>query len=185
MEQEMDLFLTLLAMELSLHQSLERALATAAGGVRGPLRTSMQEAVDRYVHQGEPLDESLLEWKTSHESPLLNRVAAVLMHLHVQGNSPTTQQSLRHMAEDIRLHHRNELRRFASQLTLLSVVFIGTSTLVPTLFLGFVAVGSQFLDLTLAPEHVWGTALVGIPLLNALILLLVWVQNPIVPVRDG
>lgn len=179
MEGELDFFLTLLAMELSLKQPLEKALLAAAQGVREPLRSEMVHCVETHRAQGAPLEMQLRAWKEKWKSPLIYRVAGVLIQLHVQGVSSPAIQGLRYLAEDVRATQRNALRAFSSALAMWSIVFIGVSTLVPTLFLGFVSVGSGFLELSLTPLQIWGVSVVAIPLANALILGIVWLQSPV------
>lgn len=177
-DSQWDAFLTLLGLELEIKTPWEKALRWAGKQSPSPLKEEITQMVQRHTQQGMRLEESLLRFSQKWNSVLSVRMITLLMHISTHGASEQTIQGLKQLAQDGRMVQQNQLRVFTQKMSVLSLVFIGTATLVPSLFLAFVTVGSQFLELSLTSFDVWFFLLVVFPLLNALILGWVWIQTP-------
>lgn len=178
LESGMDAFLSLLLMELEWKQKMEWALRHAAVHTPIPLRDELTQALERFESQGMSLEESLLRMNAHAQSTALGRVIMLLIHLSKQGTTPQGIEGLRRMQEDLRIQQQAELKAYGSRLALLSLVFIGVSALVPAMFLAFVSIGSSFLELSLSAGDILLIALVGFPLLDGIVLGILWVQTP-------
>ncbi|QQR92218.1 MAG: hypothetical protein IPJ89_03585 [Candidatus Iainarchaeum archaeon] len=178
LESGMDAFLSLLLMELEWKQKMEWALRHAAAYTPAPLQGELTQALERFESQGMSLEESLLRVNAYAQSTALGRVIMLLIHLSKQGTTPQGIEGLRRMQEDLRIQQQAELKAYGSRLALLSLVFIGVSALVPAMFLAFVSIGSSFLELSLSAGDILSIALIGFPLLDAIVLGILWMQTP-------
>ena len=174
----LDAFLSLLILELEMKQKMEATLRHAATHTPLPLRTEVEHALERFARNGMGLEESLLRMNGFAQSRALGRVSLLLVHLSKEGTTPQGIEGLRRTQEDLRMHQQAELKAYGSRLAMLSLVFIGVSALVPAMFLAFVSIGSSFLELSLSAGDILLISLVGFPLLDGIVLAILWVQTP-------
>ncbi len=133
------------------------------------------------MEQGSSLEEGLARFIQDAQSPLLTRVGGVLLHVCREGVSSSSLNALQRITEDVRMHEKNDIRAFAQKLTVLTLLFIAVSALIPAFFLSFISIGSTFMESTFSPEDVLLITLLGFPLLDGMLLTWVWVQSPISP----
>ncbi len=178
LDSGVDAFLSLLILELEMKQKMESALRQAAEHTPQPLRVEIENALERFARHGMGLEESLLRMNAVAQSAAMGRVSLLLVHLSKEGTTPQGIVGLRRTQEDLRMHQQAELKAYGSRLAMLSLVFIGVSALVPAMFLAFVSIGSSFLELSLSAGDILLISLVGFPLLDMIVLAILWVQTP-------
>ncbi|MBI5636027.1 hypothetical protein HY993_03645 [Candidatus Micrarchaeota archaeon] len=77
---------------------------------------------------------------------------------------------LNKLSEELLVEQKNALKKFASKMTFLSIVFIATSSLLPSLFSAYAIIGSSFLDAKISIQTIYFVFLLGFPLANVAIL---------------
>lgn len=179
MDGGLEPFLSFLALELELHAPIETALHRAAEHAPAPLREELRATLHHSHEKGMGVETALATWAQKWNHPPLTRAVTLIVHVARQGATETSIQGLRRLAEDLRIQQQTRLKRFASALTLYALIFIGVSAVVPALFLAFLTIGSRFLELSFTPADVLAIALLGFPVVDALILGLVWLQTPV------
>lgn len=177
----LDSFLSFLIIELETHGLFEKAWENAARQTSFPLRPCLEEALVRFRERGMGMDESLELFSRECGTTLVERMSGLLRHIYAHGSTPSSLEALQRLAEDVRMHQRIVWKAYAQKLVLLSLVFIGVSALVPALFLAFVTIGSRFLDMSLSEGDIAFVSWIGFPLLDILVLGLVWMQTPAIP----
>ncbi|MEK6970673.1 MAG: type II secretion system F family protein [archaeon] len=171
-------FLSAYVGELSLVRNPEKAFRRAIEWTPFPLREEWEKII-RGMDQGSSLDEGIARFSQKAGSPLLTRVGSGLIHLSREGVSPSSIAAITRIRDDVRAQERNTLRAFSQRLTILTLVFIAGSALIPAFVLSFITIGSTFLDTQWSPEQILLLTLVGFPLLDVVMLAWVWFQSPI------
>ncbi len=177
-EAELETFLSLLALELELKQSFEIALTHAATHSPREVRNLILPALARYEKQGMNIHASLQKTNEKIKSREWLRVLALLSHLHAHGTTNEGINGLRSVAKEFRLRQQAQTKAYSSILAMLSLVFIGVSAIVPALFLAFITIGCGFLQLGFSAMDVMLVSLVGFPILDALVLGILWIKTP-------
>ncbi len=131
------------------------------------------------MEKGSSLEEGIARFTQEAQSPLLTRVGGVLLHVSREGVSPSSMNALQRITEDVRMQERIRIRAFGQRLTVLTLLFIAGSALIPAFFLSFISIGSTFMESTWTPEEVLVITLVLFPLIDGILLAWVWVQSPI------
>lgn len=171
-------FLIVLSMELEMNQPFEEALKEAIKQTPNPLKKKLSQAVQNYQKHGASLEQNLWKINDDIQSPLLARTLMLLVHISTQGVSQNAIQSIRKVAETIHQNQQIALKTYTNTLTMASLVFIGVSALVPTLFLAFVTIGSSFLELTLTQMDILIITWVLFPTLDGIVLFFLWWKTP-------
>lgn len=143
-----------------------------------PLRKEWKKILAR-MEQGSSLEEGLARFIQEARSSLLTRVGGVMLHVCREGVSPSSMNALQRITEDVRMHEKNDIRAFAQKLTVLTLLFIAGSALIPAFFLSFISIGSTFMESTFTPEEVLLITLVVFPFIDLVLLAWVFVQSPI------
>lgn len=177
-ESAIEPFLSAYAGELSLTKNPELAFRRTLEWTPNPLRKEWKKILGR-MEQGSSLEEGLAHFIQEAQSPLITRVGSVLLHLCREGVSHSSMHALQRITEDVRMHEKNDIRAFAQKLTVLTLLFIATSALIPAFFLSFISIGSTFMESTFTPEEVLLITLIIFPLMDGILLTWVWVQSPI------
>jgi Flp pilus assembly protein TadB len=183
-ESTIESFLSAYAGELSLTKNPEKAFRNTIEWTPPPLREEWKKILAR-MEKGSSLEEGWGRFIQEAQSPLLTRVGSVLIHLCREGVSPSSMDALQRITEDVRMQERNAIRAFAQKLTVLTLLFIAVSALIPAFFLSFISIGSTFMESTFTPEEVLLITILGFPLLDAVLLTWVWAQSPIPIPIDG
>lgn len=171
-------FLSAYAGELSLSKNPEKAFRHTIEWTPLPLRNEWEKILAR-MEQGSSLEEGWGRFIQEAQSPLLTRVGSVLLHVSREGVSPSSMQALQRITIDVRAQEKHSIRAFAQKLTVLTLLFIAISALIPAFFLSFISIGSTFMESTFTPEEVLVITLIGFPLLDGILLSWVWAQSPI------
>ncbi len=142
-----------------------------------PLRVEWESILSQ-MERGDTLESGIGRFAQGAGSPILTRISGALIHLSREGVSSPSINSLQKVIEDVRAQERNVIRAFSQKLTMLTLVFIACSALIPAFFLSFVAIGSTFLESSWGASDVLVITLFVFPLIDMGVLAWVWIQTP-------
>ncbi|MFH1199698.1 MAG: hypothetical protein V1708_01380 [Candidatus Micrarchaeota archaeon] len=165
--------LRVLALELE-QMPFERALADACRGdgvLDAELRRALREADSGVC----TMPDALSRLAGRFDSVAVARAVSQLNFVYWNGRGAS---ALRRQADELLSVSKSQLRRFSSQMSLLGIVFITASAIVPALFAAYAAIGSSFLEFSFTPEQLLLAYAVAFPAADAVILLYVREKTP-------
>lgn len=178
LESECEPFLSFLCVELALHPHFDRAFRSALSHTQGLLREELEKEWKAYVEKGQGLEKGLANLGSRWERRGISRVTGMLIHLSSNGVSENGIQGIQQLAKDMRHQQSISLKAYGNKLAVFSLLFIAVSALIPAFILGFLTVGSRFLELDVTSSQIYWLAVIIFPLLDVLILSWGWIQTP-------
>ncbi|MFH0905731.1 MAG: hypothetical protein V1824_00155, partial [archaeon] len=97
------------------------------------------------------------------------KVVSQLEDIITSGNKNKA-QVLRTISESLTENQYNRIRSYSSKLSFISLVFIAVSAIVPALFLMFILIGSNFLELSFTPLSIVLITIVLFPIIDIVLL---------------
>ena len=144
-------------MELSLHT---KAMLTTEKGIEkisrnnGLLSDEFRKVLYKVKGKGASLQEALLEMAESFDSRSLRRGIMQIISCYENGNRKIGAAGLKRAGKDELSRQRSISREFSGKISLLSLMFIAVSAIVPALFQSFIIVGSTFMQMDFTPIQV-------------------------------
>ncbi|MFH1107247.1 MAG: hypothetical protein V1787_05105 [Candidatus Micrarchaeota archaeon] len=172
-ERELGPLLRQLSVELEF-MPFERALADASRG-GGLLALEFGRALAEVRRGASGVPSALTRIRDRFNSPALERALSQLCVIYSDGAGA---EGLRRQADELAALQRNRLRRFSSKLSLVGLVFIAVSCIVPALFAAYCIIGGQFLAFSMSSEQLLFAYAVVFPAADAALLLYVYEKTP-------
>ncbi len=170
---ELPFFLNNLANDLersiSLKISLENRVDDSVIGKK------IEYALFKVSKQGYSLSESLVSVSLDH--PELNRVFYQIQDI-INFGSKNKANTLRTLADSLIEKQNYELKNYSTKLNLISLVFIVVSAIVPAMFLMFLLVGSNFLEISFSSLSIVLITIILFPVIDMFLLLVMKYNLP-------
>jgi len=174
MEAELPAALRGIGVELNISTPFEQALGRAARGGGGPLARELAAAV-REIEAGAGIQDALKALAGRADSVMVKRACAQLVACYEHGERG---EGLKRLAGEMMQVQRARAREFAARSSMLGLVFIAVSCVLPALFLALVVVGSSFMGALFTPLQVWLAFLAAFPLLDAALIAAMALLSP-------
>ncbi len=173
-QQELPFFLNNLATDLSKNIPLKIALESRCDN--SEIGRLIGEALYLVRNHGFNLQDALFSVSSSY--PELERVFYQIEDIMDSGVR-NKEYSLKTLSDTIFENQTQMVRRFSTKLNLLTLLFIVFSAIIPSMFLMFLLVGSNFLELSFSPITIVFITIVLFPLIDMLLLLVIRSNNPL------
>ncbi|MEK6902991.1 MAG: hypothetical protein AABX02_05395, partial [archaeon] len=178
MESECEPFLSFLSVELAMQSHFDRGFHAALTHATGTWREELEHVWRAYVEKGQSLEKGLALIGTKWGRRGISRVTGMLIHLSTAGVSEAGIAGIQQLSKDMRHQHGIALKEYGNKLAVFSLMFIAVSALIPAFLLGFLTVGSRFLELDVDATQIYILACVIFPALDILVLSWGWIQTP-------
>ena len=139
-----------LASQLGMRLSFEQALGNLASS--GYSCSGEFASISENINRGASVREALSASAESVDSITYKRVMSNLSSIYERGSDASL---LKALADDLVSIQLSSARTFSSRLALASLLFIAAASIVPSMLLAYLLVGSSFLSLTVQPFEVW------------------------------
>jgi len=173
-QQELPFFLNNLATDLAKNIPLKIALESRCDETE--IGKLIKEALYSVKNHGFNLQDALFSVSSSY--PELERVFYQIEDIMDSGVK-NKEYSLKTLSDTIFENQTQMVRRFSTKLNLLTLLFIVFSAIIPSMFLMFLLVGSNFLELSFSPVTIVFVTIVLFPLIDMLLLLVIRSNNPL------
>jgi len=170
--KDLPFFLNNLANDLDRNMSLKIALENKVDN--SIIGEKIKKALS-LVKKGHSLENSL--YIVSKNSYDLNRTFNQLIDILRVGNKNKA-TNLRLLAESITEEQNYLIKKYATKLNLITLIFVIVSAVVPAMFLMFLLVASNFLEITFSSLTVIIVSVVLFPLIDMFLLLIMKSNNP-------
>ncbi|MFA6489941.1 MAG: type II secretion system F family protein [Candidatus Micrarchaeia archaeon] len=129
----------------------------------------------REVSSGSPMQSALSSFSSRHESMQVKRFSLLLSQAYETGSGA---DSLRRASEELSAIQLSKIREQSGKMSLLSILFIATSAMLPAFFCVFAALSPMVSGGQMPDGAIWAAFLLGFPLLNIVVLFLVFLSFP-------
>ena len=167
---------------LSLHAkarlTTEKGIEKIAKGSYGIISGEFRKVLEEVRSKGASLQESLLEMSERFDSRALKRSVMQIISSHENGNRKIGAAGLKRIGRDELSRQRSESREFSGKISILSLMFIAVSAIVPALFQSFMIVGSTFMRIDFTPLQVIAITTLIIPAIDVGVLLYIRTITP-------
>jgi len=171
---ELPFFLNNLANDLSKNIPLKIALESRCDETE--IGKLIREALSLVKDHGFNLQDALFSVSSSYQE--LERVFYQIEDIMDSGVK-NKEYALKTLSDTIFENQTQMVRRFSTKLNLLTLLFIVFSAIIPSMFLMFLLVGSNFLELSFSPITIVFVTIVLFPLVDMLLLLVIRASNPL------
>jgi len=178
-ERDLPFALMHLRTRLILGQQLEEALGRVSDSVQGTLRMELKAVQFEIEKKGASPNTAFLHSVARVESLQFKRAASQLMGLYEQGFSKNSLESLKTLHRDLLANQRTQMKDFAGKMAVYSLMFVAFSTVLPSLFLATILIGSMILKLDISPFTAFLLVIVVFPLIDIMVLLYIREKTPL------
>ncbi len=175
-EKEMPFALMQLSVDLGIGKSFESSLRGIRKGY-GEFSELVGKALLWVDEGGMPMEAALIKAGRESRSLKVERAFAQLISAYRQGNKSAA-AIIRKVGREQLASQRGEAREFGAKLSLMSLIVVGLSAVVPAMLQSFVSLGSMVLSMGMEPMDVLLLANVGIPLVNIIVLCGIRITTP-------
>lgn len=172
-ERELCSLLRVLAVELEF-MPFEKALREASSG-GGVLAAEFKRALSEVERGASSVPKSLTRLAERFDSMEVTRACSQLCLVYSSGGGA---EGLGKHADELVSQRKSLLRRFSSKLSLVGILFIAASCIVPALFAAYAIIGASFLGFSLSPGEVLIAYALVFPAVDAALLLYVYEKTP-------
>ncbi|MCX8206108.1 MAG: type II secretion system F family protein [Candidatus Micrarchaeota archaeon] len=173
-DADLPILLRALATELSIGVPFEDALESASR-MEGP-SSAIFRGVLADLRRGVPPADAFANARRQTRSRMMDKALSHIAFLHSYGYEAS---GLGKLVDEITAEHRSRVKGHASTSSLLGVVLIAVSAVVPALATTYLVVGSSFMDLRLSTTDIYMLYIVVLPLLTLTLLLVMRALSPI------
>jgi hypothetical protein len=170
--REIPLFLEKLSNDLEKNISLKIALKNRIDN--SLIADKIRKALIKVEKKGYSLEESLLSVADDY------KLKQVFIHISDTVNTGSKDKvfSLRTLADSISQEQNYKLKNYATKLNLTTLVFVVVSAIVPALFLMFLLVGSNFLEISFSALSIIIIVCIVFPIIDMFLLLIMKSNMP-------
>lgn len=151
----------------------EKCVLRAAGGDYALSQDFAQ--ISRETKSGSSMQTALSNFSSRSQSMQVKRFSLVLSQAYETGSGV---EQLKRMSEEMALSQLSKIREQGGRLSLISILFIATSAMLPAFFCVFAALSPLVSGEPLPLSAIWAAFLLGFPLLNLLVLSLAFLSLP-------
>lgn len=173
-DADLPIILRALATELSIGVPFEDALESASK-MEGPSAAIFRSLLAD-LRRGVPPAEAFSSARRLTRSRMMDKALSHIAFLHSYGYEGS---GLGKLVDEITAEHRARIKGHASKSSLLGVVLIAVSAVVPALATTYLVVGSSFMDLSLSQGDIYLLYIAVLPLLTLALLLAMRAMSPV------
>ncbi len=179
-EADLPIQLRALSTELAIGVSFESALESAAsfGDSTRPIFRGILSDLKNGVSPPDAMNRA----RTQADSRMLDKALSHLTFLYSYGYEGS---GLSKLVDEISSEHRSRIKEFASRSSVLGVILIALTSVIPALATTYILVGSSFMDISLTPGSVYILYIFLLPLLTLSLLLAIRFLSPPVSKRGA
>lgn len=177
-EAELPFALMHLRTRLSLGEQFESALKSVAESVKGELGAELKAIAVEISEKGASAEEAFLHSIERIPSIQFKRACSHIVSLYEQGFSRNELRSLKSLHSELLSEQRTKLKAFSGKMVVYSLMFVAFSTVLPSLFLAFILIGSLFLDLNVSPTTAFLIVIVLFPAIDMAVLFYIREKTP-------
>ncbi|MEM3364552.1 MAG: type II secretion system F family protein [Candidatus Micrarchaeia archaeon] len=179
-EADLPIQLRALSTELAIGVPFESALESAAsfGDSTQPIFQSILNDLKNGVSPQDAINRA----REMADSRMLDKALSHLAFLYSYGYEGS---GLNKLVDEISSEHRARLKEFASRSSVMGVILIALTSVVPALATTYILVGSSFMDISLTAESVFIIYVIALPLLTLSLLLAMRFFSPPISKRGA
>jgi len=179
-EADLPIQLRAISTELAIGIPFESALESAASS--GDSTQPIFRSILSDLRNGMSPAEAMARARTLVDSRMLDKVLSHLTFLYSYGYEGS---GLAKLVEEISAEHRARIREFASRSSVMGVLLIALTSVIPALATTYILVGSSFMDLSLSQTDIYLIYIVALPMLTLSLLLLIRMLSPHISKRGA
>ncbi|MFH0714555.1 MAG: type II secretion system F family protein [Candidatus Diapherotrites archaeon] len=177
LEGELPFALLSLAVQLEFGNAFEKALENVSKEKHGLVSKAFGEILEE-AKRGKSIPKAIAVQAEQWKSRLARRAFLNVKSSYESGNREGGGNALKALAKEMLERQHAQSKQFSGKMVLLALLFVTISAIVPALFLSFLVVGSQFLDVSISPTQALVAVCVGFPLLDVAMLFFIRSQTP-------
>ncbi len=170
-ESELPILLRALSTELSIGIPFEQAVHSVS---KLEDKSRLFRQLDKELINLGPL-EALDKVRKSYDSRILDKALSHLAFIYSYGYE---ESGLAKLVEEISALHRAKIKEFASRSSMMSVLLITISSVVPALVTTYIVIGSSFMNLNLSDSDVYLFYIIILPLMTLTMLMIIRALSP-------
>lgn len=179
-EADLPIQLRALSTELAIGVPFESALESAAafGDSTQPIFRNILNDLRNGMAPAEAMNRA----RTMADSRMLDKALSHLAFLYSYGYESS---GLAKLVEEISSEHKARIREFASRSSVMGVLLIALTSVIPALATTYILVGSSFMDISLSPSSIYIIYIAILPLLTLSLLLTIRFLSPPISKRGA
>ncbi len=177
-EAELPFALLSVAIQLEFGNSFERCLERVSLEKHGLVSESLKEIV-KDCGSGKSVPQAISLQAAKWKSRQVRRAFLLLKSAYEGNASKDPGFALKQLAKELLERQHSQAKTFSGKMVVFALLFVTISAIVPALFLSFLVIGSQFLEVSFSPLQVFLTVCIGFPLLDAALLYFIRAQTPV------
>ncbi len=179
-EAKLPLALLEIATDLEAGNDFEKSITEIAKSGKDELASAMQKALANYYSTGAQLDECIIEEALKTGSKDFLQAASRLSLVYRNSEGKKSGMPLKKTAFEIIAKQKNEVKEFTGKAQSISVAFIASSAVLPSLLLAFAGIGSVFMEMPFTETQFFLITCLAIPLINSMAIVYFVKSAPVV-----
>ena len=171
-EKDLPFFLMDLDIKLSIGMNFVSALENTSKEYNF-LGTLLRKSLNQY-DKGIPFHKSFLDLSTFYDSQDFKRALNQIYSVYQSGYGNTAYGPLFILAEELLDKQKSESKVYHSKLVMLSLLFIGATALLPSLFLVFVTIGGSIIEIGISGVELILIFVVLFPMIDLIIIFIIY-----------
>ena len=172
-EADLPIQLRAISTELSIGLSFESALSSAVK--YGDSTKYIFKHILEGIKNGLPPEEVFYSARMLSSSRMMDKAISHLQFIYSHGYSNS---GLNKLVDEISAEHKSRMKEYASRSSMLGIILIALSSVVPALMTTYLLVGSSFMDLSLTSENIYVIYTILLPLCILSLLLIMRFLSP-------
>jgi len=178
LERELPFALLSMSSEIGFNNDFLKVLENASRQDYGLFSKGLKEALARQRISGASVQETLCAFGKEFKSTQLKRAVSQLVAAFETGNRKAASENLKKLAQELLARQRIECKEYSARLSVMSLMFISASAVMPALFNAFVIVGGAFLEIEFSPMQVLLIGALAFPAIDIAILVFMLQSAP-------
>lgn len=173
-ETDLPVQLRSISTELAIGVPFDKALESVSqwGGESSEVFSSIISNIQNGMSPADAFDKA----RNSVDSRMLDKALSHLMFLYRYGYE---ESGLSKLVDEISAEHRSRMKEYASRSSVMGVILIALSSVVPALATTYILVGSSFMDISLTKDMIYFIYVIALPALILLMLLATRALSPV------
>ncbi len=172
-EADLPIQLRAISTELAIGLSFESALSSAVK--YGDSTRFIFQYILEGLNNGLPPEEVFNKARLLSNSRMMDKAISHLLFIYTHGYSNS---GLNKLVDEISAEHKSRMKEYASRSSMLGIILIALSSVIPALMTTYLLVGSSFMDVNLSNENIYLLYTIFLPLSILLLLLVMRLLSP-------
>ena len=170
LERDLPFALLSISSEIGFNNDFMKVLENASKQDYGLFSKGLKSALARQRLSGASAQEALCSFGKEFNSTQLKRAVSQLVSAFETGNRKASSENLKKLAQELLARQRIECKEYSARLSVMSLMFISVSAVMPALFNAFVIVGGAFLEIEFSALQVLLIGALAFPAVDIAIL---------------